>query len=224
MDIDHLSDRILARIEDLRDRSAEAVKADGESVFRELSGLRDQLSDTEDRIGDRLDQLGAEQGERLGALIASLRRTTWPRRLWWFGIGLAAGATVSYLADPDRGRARRAQLSDQAAARARDVRDELAGRAEHGADLAQGAAVEAVTDALPEDVPDNPKLLEQRIRSHVFGARNDIQDVVLRIDAPGHVALKGTVPSSDAERSLVSEVAQVEGVLDVVSELSIRGV
>jgi gas vesicle protein len=223
MDIEHLSDRILSRIDDLRDRSAEAMKADGESVFKELSQLSDRLDGIEERLADRMDALTSAQTDRMGAVLSAARRTTWPRRIAWLVVGAAAGAGAAYLADPDRGRARRSQLGDQLAATARDVGGEVAGQAELAADRAKGAAIETAKDALPEDVPEDPKLLEQRIRSHVLGGRDDVADVVLRVDAPGTVALKGTVPSSTSERTLISEVAEVEGVVDVTSELSVRG-
>jgi gas vesicle protein len=223
MDMEHLSDRILSRIDELRDRSAEAMKADGESVFRELSQLSNRLEGVEERLGDRLDDLAASQADRIGEVLAAARRTTWPRRITWLVVGAAAGAAAAYLADPDRGRARRSQLSDQLAATARDVGGDLAGQAEHAADVAKGAAIESAKDALPEDIPEDPKLLEQRIRSHVLGGRDDVQEVILRVDAPGKVALKGTVPTSASERALVAEVAEVEGVIDVTSELSVRG-
>jgi gas vesicle protein len=222
MDIEHLSDRILSRIDDLRDRSAEAMKADGESVFKELSQLSDRLDGLEERLADRMDELAATQSDRLGAVLSAARRTTWPRRIAWLVVGAAAGAGAAYLADPDRGRARRSQLGDQLAATARDVGGEMAGQAEMAADRAKGAAIETAKDALPEDVPEDPKLLEQRIRSHVLGGRDDVDDVVLRVDAPGTVALKGTVPTTASERTLIAEVAEVEGVIDVTSELSVR--
>jgi gas vesicle protein len=222
MDIEHLSDRILSRIDDLRDRSAEAMKADGESVFKELSQLSDRLDGLEERLADRMDELAATQSDRLGAVLSAARRTTWPRRILWLVVGAAAGAGAAYLADPDRGRARRSQLGDQLAATARDVGGEVAGQAEMAADRAKGAAIETAKGALPEDVPEDPKLLEQRIRSHVLGGRDDVDDVVLRVDAPGAVALKGTVPTSASERTLIAEVAEVEGVIDVTSELSVR--
>lgn len=222
MDIEHLSDRILSRIDDLRDRSAEAVKADGESVFREISQLGDKIDDVEGRLGDRLEELASAQTERMGEVLSAAKRTSWPRRIVWLVLGAAGGAAAAYLADPDRGRARRSELGDQLVSTARDVGSDVVGQAEHAADLAKGAVVESAKDALPEDVPENPKLLEQRIRSHVLGGRDDVDDVVLRVDAPGKVALKGTVPTSAAERTLISEVAEVEGVVDVTSELSVR--
>jgi gas vesicle protein len=223
VDIEHLSEKILSRIDDLRDRSAEAMKADGESVFRELSDLNDRIDGVEERIGSRLEELATAQTDRMGEVLSAAKRTSWPRRIVWVAVGAAVGAAATYLADPDRGRARRSQLGDQLAATARDVGSDVAGQAELAADRAKGTVIETAKDALPEDVPDDPKLLEQRIRSHVLGGRHDVDDVVLRVDAPGRVALKGTVPTASAERSLLAEVAEVEGVVDVTSELAVRG-
>jgi osmotically-inducible protein OsmY len=89
-------------------------------------------------------------------------------------------------------------------------------------DRARGAAIETAKEAMPEDVPTDPKLLQDRIKSSVFGHRDDVSDVVIKVDAPGSVALKGTVPDARSEQELLASVSEVDGVLDVRSELSIR--
>jgi hypothetical protein len=55
----------------------------------------------------------------------------------------------------------------------------------------------------------------------VFGHRGDVDRVVLRVDGPGAVALKGTVPTPVSESELVAAVAAVDGVIDVTSELAV---
>ena len=225
MDLSQLPDLLGKSVDELRDRTASAVKADGESVFRELRGIGQRLDDVADHVShvaDRVDRIDDEQSARFKALAAATRRTTWPRRLVWLGVGLALGAGAAYVADPDRGRSRRAQLSDQLAARARDVTEEMTDQAKQAADRAKGAAIESAKDVLPEDVPDDPKVLESRVKSHALGGRDDVADVVIRVDGPGRVALKGTVPTSESERELLAEVAGVEGVVDVRSELTVR--
>ena len=202
-------------VEGLRDRAAGAVSADSASLFRELHKV-------ENRLTDRLDDIDDSFSSKLKPLVSAESRTSWPKRLFWLLVGAGIGAGAAYLADPDRGKSRRTQLSDQAAARARDVSEELQTKAKMTADRAKGEAIEAAKDVLPEDVPDDPKLLEQRIKSQVFGHRDDVQDVVLRVDAPGTVAIKGTVPNAESESDLLAKVAEVEGVIDVRSELSVR--
>ena len=225
MDLSHLPERFGTTVDELRDRTAAAVKGDGESVFRELrdlGGRVDDIGETLASVGERLDDLEVGQASGFRELASASRRTSWPRRLVWLILGAALGAGAAYLADPDRGRSRRDQLSDQLAARTRELTEEATNQAKIAADRAKGSVIESAKDALGEDVPDDPKLLEQRVRSHALGGRDDVADVVVRVDGPGQVALKGTVPTSESERELLSEVAQVEGVLDVRSELSVR--
>lgn len=225
MDLSQLPERLGSTVDELRDRTAAAMKADGESVYRELRALSGHVDDLGDRlaaIGDRLDDIEVGQTSGFRDLASSSRRTSWPRRLVWLLLGAALGAGAAYLADPDRGRSRRDQLTDQLAARTRELTDEATNQAKIAADRAKGSVIESAKDVLGEDVPDDPKLLEQRIRSHALGGRDDVADVVVRVDGPGQVALKGTVPTSDSERELVREVEQVDGVLEVRSELTVR--
>ncbi len=225
MDLSHLPERFGSTVDELRDRAGAAMKADGESVFRELRALTgrvDALGDHLEAVGERLDDIDAGQAAGFRDLAAAKRRSSWPRRLFWVGVGLALGGGAAYLADPDRGRHRRDQLTEQVSARGRELAEEATNQAKMAADRAKGAAIESAKDALPEDVPDDPKLLEQRIRSHALGGRDDVADVIVRVDGPGKVALKGTVPTSESERELLAEVAEVEGVTDVRSELAVR--
>ncbi len=152
-----------------------------------------------------LDRLTTQVTDRLDSLESTVRdhlpldrftapdpivRTTWPRRLLWTAVGFAAGTAVAYLADPDRGRARRTELQQR-------------------------------LQSTMTDVADDPKTLEARIKSQVFGHRDDVSKVVLRVDGPGTVAVKGTVPTPVAERELLAEIAEVDGVTTVDSELTV---
>ena len=225
MDLSHLPERLGTTVDEFRDRTAAAVKGDGESVFRELrdlGGRVDDIGKSLTSVGERLDDLEVGQAAGFRELASASRRTSWPRRLVWLILGAALGAGAAYLADPDRGRSRRDQLGDQLAARTRELTEEATNQAKIATDRAKGSVIESAKDVLGEDVPDDPKLLEQRVRSHALGGRDDVADVVVRVDGPGQVALKGTVPTSESERELLSEVAQVEGVVDVRSELSVR--
>ncbi len=219
---ERVGDRVSSAVEGFRDRTADVVRADGGSIYREIGKLGKRVDDVEDHFDDQLDQAVGTLTDRIDQLIRTGKRTTLPRKLFWLVVGAGVGVAAAYLGDPDRGRARRAQLSDQAAARSREVADQVTAQAKMAADRAKGNAIETAKDALPEDVPEDPKLLEQRIRSGVFGKRDDTQDVVIRVDAPGMVALKGTVNTPEGRDSLLAEVAEVEGVLEVTSELAVR--
>jgi hypothetical protein len=224
MDIDQLPHRISEGVDELRDRTVGALAPDGSaSAARAVSKLKERVSASEERLSAQIATATAGLDERLDDLVATGRRTTAPRKLFWLTLGAALGAAIAYLGDPDRGRTRRAKLSDQAAARAREVGDEVKGRAKVAADQVRGEVAEAIAEVRPERVTDDPELLSQRIRSEVLGRRDDVNAVVLRIDGPGVVAIKGTVPNAESERELLAEVAAVDGVLDVRSELQLQG-
>lgn len=212
---------VTAALDGLRDRTADLVRADGGSVFRELHRLGTRIDDAEERLHAQVEATADGLDDKLGDLLSASKRTTWPRRLVWLTVGAALGAAAAYLADPDRGKARRTQLSDQAAARSREVADDLSNRTRDVAQRAKGEAIEQAKDVMPERPEDDAALLRQRIKSEVLGKRDDTSNVVLRIDAPGKVALKGTVEAADTERALLAEVAEVEGVTDVSSELTV---
>jgi gas vesicle protein len=212
---------VTSALEGLRDRTADVVRADGGSIFRELHRLGSRIDDAEERLHTHIDASAAGLDDQLGDLLSASKRTTWPRRLLWLTVGAALGAVAAYLADPDRGTARRAQLTDQAAARSRTVADDLSHRAKDAVQQAKGEAIEQVKGALPDRPESDPALLQQRIKSQVLGKRGDTSQVVLRIDGPGEVALKGTVPAVDTERELLAEVAEVDGVTEVTSELTV---
>lgn len=212
---------VTAAIDELRDRTADLVRADGGSVFREFHRLGRRIDDAEERLHARIDTTAAGLEDQLDDLLSASKRTTWPRRLLWLTIGALLGAGAAYLADPDRGKARRSQLSEQATARSRQVADDVANRAKDAARQAKGEAIEQAKDVLPDQPEGDAALLQQRIRSEVLGKREDVADVVLRVDGPGTVALKGTVPAPETERSLLTEIARVEGVTEVSSELTV---
>jgi hypothetical protein len=173
------------------------------------------------QVADRMDALEATVRDRLTP--TPVVRTTWPRRLLWAAVGFAAGTAAAYLGDPDRGAARRADLQDRVTATGNDVMDRATKRADDAAGRAKGVAADTVNVLTPEDVPEDLKTLEAKVRSEVFGSREDVDKVVLRVDRPGEVAVKGTVPSATAERELLSDISQVEGVTDVRSELTVAG-
>jgi gas vesicle protein len=224
MELTDLTHKLSKQLDELRDRTADAVGADGGSVFRELGKLSKQLGEVEDHLDDRIEDVADLVDEHWASVHARQRRTTWPRRLFWLTVGVAGGMVAAYLADPDRGRTRRAEIGQQLGATARDVAEQTAAQAKDAAQRVKGEIIEGAKEAAPDElqVPADAQTLSDRIKSEVFGHRDDVQDVVIRVDGPGQVALKGTVPATDNERDLLAAVASVDGVLDVRSELSVR--
>lgn len=199
MDVETLSDSLTSRVDDANERLGPVVDRLRDDATAQWHDLRDRTAET--------------------VATERIARPRWSTRLLWMGLGALAGALATWFADPDRGRARRQHAADSVGATSRQVADDIAQKTDYVAGEAKGAVVEGVKSATPEDVPTDPKLLRQRIRSEVFGQRDDVEDVVVRVDGPGQVALKGTVPTPEAERSLVAEVSRIEGVTDVQSEL-----
>jgi gas vesicle protein len=226
MDLTELSHKLGKQLDDLRDRTAEAVGADGGSVFRELDKLSSQLDDVEDHLEDRIDAVADLVDDHWAALRSSERRTTWPRRLFWLAIGVGGGMVAAYLADPDRGKSRRAEIGQQLGATARDVADQATSQVKDAASQAKGQIIESAKEVVPDElqVPADAQTLRDRIQSEAFGGRDDVQDVIIKVDGPGQIALKGAVPTTDNERELLAAVASVDGVLEVRSELSVRSV
>jgi len=149
-------DSLSSAVAGLRDRTADVLRADGGSVFRELSrlgsrvdaaadrveeNLGGRVSDVEAALADRLDDHAAELDERLARVRRVAARTSWPRRLFWLLVGAAAGAGIAYLLDPDRGAARRSELATTARTQATQV-------SEKAVATARRTAHEAVDTAL----------------------------------------------------------------------------
>lgn len=148
MELEDLPERVSEAVDGLRDRTAEAVRADGRSFFREVGKLgrrvddasddvRQRIDDVETALDERIKTLGTEIEDQLDTLISIRRRTTWPRRLLWIAIGAGIGVAAAYLGDPDRGKARRAQLGDVAQTRGRELADQAAEQAKVVAERAK---------------------------------------------------------------------------------------
>lgn len=170
IDLEHLQEHVEGRahkvgdtlataVAELRDRTADALRADGGSVFRELARLGTRVDaaseDVGDRVTGRIDDVEAALIARLDARAADLdaeldrvrraaTRTSWPRRLFWLLLGVAAGAGLAYLLDPDRGEARRTELAATA-------RIQVQQAAEQAVGAARQAASEAVEPTARQD-------------------------------------------------------------------------
>jgi osmotically-inducible protein OsmY len=134
------------------------------------------------------------------------------------GIGAAAAAAM-YLLDPDRGRSRRAKLSDQAAALARKAEEKARAQAEHQKGVAQGIAHDLTEPFRPK--PDfDDETLRQKVKSEAIGRwdgpKNDVEVEV----NDGVVTLNGDVDAEKVDR-LIRLVKGVPGVASVNDQLSV---
>jgi len=76
------------------------------------------------------------------------------------GIGAAAAAAM-YLLDPDRGRSRRAKLTDRAAALARKAEEKTRAQAEHQKGMVKGLAHDLTEPFRPEPDFDDQTLRQK---------------------------------------------------------------
>lgn len=141
-----LSDRFAHTVEELRDRTAQAVSSDGPSVWRALAQLRHRVEEVAPSVVEHLDAREDSLTRELHDLERNTRRTTWPRRLIWLLTGAALGAGAAWLADPDRGDARRAELAEEASERARKASSEVRERARVATERIRGQVTELVAD------------------------------------------------------------------------------
>lgn len=126
------------------------------------------------------------------------------------GIGAAVGALLAYLFDPDRGRSRRARLSDQAAARSRDLTETMRQTAEYQKGVAKGIIHDASEAFRPDNVYDDETLM-QKVRSEALGYWDGSDSIEIDI-TDGKVELSGSVPDSASHDQLLSLIRDVEGV------------
>jgi osmotically-inducible protein OsmY len=145
----------------------------------------------------------------------------WLRRKFVKLVVLAGiGAVIAYLFDPNRGRARRNQLRDQAGAIARRRQAEAERQARYAAGVAQGEAVRAQGGGVPrpEDDVDVANVVKQVL------ARLDVPTSDVTVEAAeGIVTLRGQVPDQDSIARVTEEVRTAQGVIEVRSYLHLPG-
>lgn len=140
------------------------------------------------------------------------------RFLFIAGLVSLAGL-ITYLLDPDRGRARRARLADQMSAKGRDMAEAVSAKAKYQKGVFEGVAHE-VAAIFEEDAVFDDETLMQKIRSEAVGPSGiDAADVVIDI-TDGTVHITGSVSDEKAHRRLVSLIGKVDGVRDVEDTLT----
>jgi len=131
-----------------------------------------------------------------------------PSRLFPF----VAGFVTAYLFDPDRGRARRAQLWDQGRARGRHLARTGSARLRDERNRIRGRVIEATK---PPTAPADDVELAQRVRSEVLG-RREFRDLPITVDAAGGVVhLRGMVDDRERASEAIGLIREIPGVARV---------
>jgi osmotically-inducible protein OsmY len=129
--------------------------------------------------------------------------------------GIAIGAGLMYLLDPDRGARRRALLRDQLIRAGHDLEEVTATSARRVRNRAVGLAHEAHADLTEGDVDD--RVLVERVRSEIGRVVSNPHAVEVE-SSRGHITLAGNVGADELHR-LVRTVKAVRGVESVENHL-----
>lgn len=134
------------------------------------------------------------------------------------GAGALIGASLMYLLDPERGRTRRTRLSDQAAARGRDLFESIRKTAEYQKGRARGV-IHDVSESVRSEQTYDDQTLSQKVKSEALG-HWDGSDVEVDI-TDGIVKVSGTVSDASSRDELLSLIQEVEGVVIVDDRLRV---
>ncbi len=144
----------------------------------------------------------------------------WTRKVLLMATVGAAGAAAAYFLDPARGRARRAQARDQAAAAVRRRREEAGRKARYAQGRAEGAAAQAqgAGRTKPQDDVD----VVQSIKQALAALDVPIEDVTVEA-VDGLATLRGQVPDDEAKSAVEKAASGAAGVNEVHSWLHLPG-
>lgn len=185
----------------------------------------EDITDYGNRLWGRVQQLGRRIGSHAEDLRDRARGAVEPSTpllpISLTGVGCCAiGAGLMYLMDPDRGRSRRAWLTDKIASFARGTTRSVYRTGEDWRNRAYGMAVETRSKFQGRGPVSSEQLL-QRVRSEMGRAVSHPRLIQVMADANGTVTLTGRVLASEANR-LISTVESVPGVNLVVNRLDVK--
>ena len=148
-----------------------------------------------------------------------------PGWLGALGIGIIAGATgafIAYITDPQRGKARRAQLADQGAAAVRQASREAERALRVVTSTAEGK-IEALTQGGSRVAPTDDVTLRDRAESILFRDPKVPKGSINISAERGILVLRGEVPDTRMRNKLGREAEKVEGVWGVHNLLHLPG-
>jgi hypothetical protein len=163
------------------------------------------------------------QEEVAGRVLARRARVERRKRFLWLAAGGAAGAALTALLDPVRGKARRARLRDQTTAFLRRRGRDLGryGR-KVGSDF-QGYRDQQAYGSRGDYVAPNDETLEHKVESEVLGRADVPKGSILINVEDGVVVLRGAVDTADQIDHVESLVRKVDGVIDVENLIHVKG-
>lgn len=141
------------------------------------------------------------------------------RKPLFFGLAATVGALLAYLFDPDRGRSRRARLSDQASAKGRDLFHSIKQTVEYQKGVARGV-LHDITGTLRPEIEYDDETLTQKVRSEALGYWEGSGDIEIDI-TDGMVRITGSVGGEADRERLIELISGVDGVSLVDDRLTV---
>lgn len=176
-----------------------------------------------ERIRGDLDEAGnrgrrglVRGGDRARAMRARVTRDDRPgvgRLMLALGAALG-GALAAFVLDPERGRARRTRIVDQAAALARRAGAEIGRMSRHGRSLAAGK-LQAVRNRRAAETMPNDAALANKVESELFSDPQIPKGQININVEQGTVVLRGELASQDEIDQIEARVRRMPGVWEV---------
>lgn len=178
-----------------------------------LERIRGDLDDAGKR-GRRGVARGGDRARTLGPRISGEDRPGIGGRLM-LALGAAlGGALAAFVLDPERGRARRSRLTDQAAATARRASAELGRVSRRAGSLASGKLQALLNHGSPEPMP-NDATLANKVESELFSDPQVPKGQISINVEQGTVVLRGELSSQEEIDQIEARVRRVPGVWEV---------
>lgn len=176
-----------------------------------------------ERTNDARREAGRAARRARAAAAGEPRGPGWLGALLLAGLASTAGAIVAFLADPARGRARRARLLDQGGAVIRRT-GRRAERALRGAGATASGAMAAISHAQPSGTGAiDDVTLAARAETELFRDPS-VPKGAININAErGVLVLRGEVPNAELRDRLASEAERIDGVWSVHNLLRVEG-
>lgn len=137
------------------------------------------------------------------------------------GVG---GAAVAYFFDPDRGKARRAKVTDKIYSVTKRTGTRTEKKARYTAGRAEGLRHKLTGTPQKAGQEIDDKTLEEKVRSEIFQGLGEIDSGRVNVNAEsGVIILRGQLNERDHISALAERARNVMGVRDVVNLLHLPG-
>lgn len=207
---------VAATVGHLRDRMAEMLASDADTVAREFARTRKEIDRSSDRLGERIAELAdlvrstrdasdEEIGKRFRDLtdhVDDATSTSWWTRLFWLTLGLGTGAAAAAYLDPKSGPRRREELGSTvqtyveqargvAGEKLEEVSEQATEKIGEAADRARDAAGEKISEA-KDKAKDRLDEAQSTVEDHLEDVTSHDEETIDLIDGEARAMAAGT--------------------------------